>query len=205
MKLIIFDFDGVIVDSFGCLFPLIENAMKDIGFSFTQDQFRSFFTHNVHQSYKDFIDDEVTYARFSKFRKANFDAYYQPRVFPGVANVVFELKKHYFLAIASSGKQDTIMRILQKNGLANCFDTVLATTDSSKENMIQELLKKYNAQPEEAIMITDTVGDIKIAKELGLKTMAVTWGFQSETTLTSALPDFIVQSPEKIQNILHNQ
>jgi len=39
------------------------------------------------------------------------------------------------------------MRILQKNGLANCFDTVLATTDSSKENMIQELLKKFEKTP----------------------------------------------------------
>jgi phosphoglycolate phosphatase len=202
--LIIFDFDGVIVDSFDCTFPLIQDAMKHIGLSLTADQYRNFFMGNIHQGYKDFINDEEKYLVFSKFRKDNFDSYYQPEIFPGMTETLHELKKHYILTIASSGKQDTIMRILQKNGLANCFDTVLATTDSSKENMIRELLKKYTAQPNKTTMITDTVGDIEIAKKSDLKTLAVTWGFQSETTLKSAQPDYIIRSPNEIQNTLDN-
>ena len=51
-------------------------------------------------------------------------------------------------------------------------------------------------------MVTDTVGDLKVAKETGLKTTAVTWGFHSPKLLKSANPDFLVNDFKELKNVL---
>src|SRR3989344_106985 len=87
-KLIIFDFDGVLADSFDTFYLLIKDGMKQAGFSFTPDQYRNLFIGNVHQGFKDFINDKKKYLAFSEFRKAHYDKYYyaknnQVKLFPG--------------------------------------------------------------------------------------------------------------------------
>ena len=41
--LIIFDFDGVLADSFETFYPLMRDMMKHVGFSLSPDQYRNFF------------------------------------------------------------------------------------------------------------------------------------------------------------------
>ena len=47
-------------------------------------------------------------------------------------------------------------------------------------------------------LIGDTVGDIIEAKKAGIKSTAVTWGFQDRDRLLAMGPDFIVDTPEDI-------
>lgn len=194
IKLIIFDFDGVLADSFDSFFPLIRDSMKTVGLSLTPNQYRSFFMGNVHQGFMDFINDEEKYSVFSEFRKNNYDKYYKARLFPGVVESLKQLQKKYILTIASSGKRTNIVNLLKKNKIGNLFDIILATTEYTKENMIREILRKSKINPEQAVMITDTVGDLKVAKKSGLKTAAVTWGFHSAKMLKSEKPDCLANS-----------
>ena len=60
-KLIIFDFDGVLADSFDSFFPLLRDAAKSVGFSLTKKQYRDFFLGNVHQGLRNFIKDNNKY------------------------------------------------------------------------------------------------------------------------------------------------
>lgn len=195
-KLIIFDFDGVLADSFDTFYSLIQDSMKRIGFSLTRSQYRSFFVGNVHQSFKDFINNDQKYLAFSEFRKANYDKYYYDeekgvKLFPEASDFVKKLSRKHTLTIASSGKKDNIEELLEENRVKNLFGLILATMAYSKKEMIQEILNEYKVEPEETIMITDTVGDIRVAKKCGLKTMAVTWGFHSKQLITEAHPDHI--------------
>lgn len=194
IKLIIFDFDGVLADSFDCFLPLIRASMKHIGFSLTRNQYRDFFMGDVHQGFMDFINNKRKYSTFSKFRKENFNKYYKPCLFTGAVEILKELKKNYILTIASSGKRTNIVNLLKKNKISNLFDIILATTEYTKENMIREILRKSKMNPEQAVMITDTAGDLKVAKKSELKTVAVTWGFHSAKILKSEKPDYLANS-----------
>lgn len=192
-KLIIFDFDGVLADSFDCVFPLIKASMGSIGLSLTKKQYLSFFIGNVHHGFRDFIKDKEKYLDFSKFRKENFDKYYKPNLFHGSINFLAEAEKRFTLTIASSNRRDNILKILKENNTHRVFSLILATTEYTKEGMTKEILNKFNARPQETFIITDTVGDIKVAKKMGIKTIAVTWGFHSAKTLKSAKPDYLVK------------
>lgn len=195
-KLLIFDFDGVLADSFEYFYYLISISMKQVGRSLTRSQYRNLFIGNVHQGFRNFINDDKEYAVFSKFRRNNYDRYYYDKnrgvkLFPQVSKFIKEIEKKYVLTIASSGKQDTIENLLEENGVKQYFGLILANSAYTKDGMINEILSKLRSKPEYTAMITDTVGDIEVAKGNDLKTIAVTWGFHSERLLKRSKPDLI--------------
>lgn len=198
-KLIIFDFDGVLADSFDTFYPLIKDSMKHIGLSLTPNQYRGFFTGSVHQGFKDFINDNQKYLIFSEFRKVNYDRNYYNKeggvkLFSEAPAFLKKIGKKYILTIASSGKQENIKNLLKEKRVDNFFSMILADSNYSKNKMIKEILSTFQVQPSETIMITDTIGDILIAKKFGLQTIGVTWGFHSIKTLKFAKPDHIANN-----------
>lgn len=88
--------------------------MKSIGRSLTLKQYRSFLLGNIHQGYKDFVQDEQEFLTFSRFRKEHFIEYYHPPLFVGIAQALKKLSKNFILTIASSGNQDSVEEILKK-------------------------------------------------------------------------------------------
>lgn len=203
VELLIFDFDGVIADSWHCYYPMIKESMASVGISISEKEYRNLFLGNVHQSFKRFINDDKKYKKFSDYRSAHYSDYYKPLVFPGAVNFLKKIKAdNCKMAICSSGKRETVLKTLNINKIQNFFDVVLATDEYTKENMIKEIMDKLESGPKETAMITDTVGDIKIAKEIELKTVAVTWGFHSKKMLKSAKPDFIADSFEELTSVL---
>ena len=97
-NLIIFDFDGVLADTFDTFYPLIKNSMNHIGLPFKPDQYRKLFIGNVHQGFKDFINNEETYLIFKEFRSANYDKYYydkktKAKLFPETTEFVKKILK----------------------------------------------------------------------------------------------------------------
>lgn len=199
IKLIIFDFDGVLADSFDTFYPLIRDAMKHIGLLLTPGQYRDFFIGNVHQGFKDFIKNENKYAAFLEFRSSNYDKYYyderhKAKLFPETLNFLRKIGKNYILTIASSGRTNNIIGLLKQSGIRNLFSLIIADSANSKAGIIKEILDKFDAKSKETIMVTDTAGDLTAAKKMGLKTAAVTWGFHSAKILKSKKPDYLANS-----------
>ena len=205
MKVVIFDFDGVLADSFLCFYSLIRDSMASIGIDLSEGGYRNLFIGNVHQGFRRLIGDDQKYENFRKFRSDNYDAYYhkfQPKLFSGVLEMLVTIKDGHSLAIASSGRRKNIVELLGKNQATHLFKSILATDEFTKENMLRMILDEHGVGPEETIMVTDTVGDVAIAKEIGMDTIAVCWGFQSKETLKNSFPGTIVESvPELISKI----
>lgn len=199
IKLIIFDFDGVLADTFGTFYPLIRDSMKRVGLKISPDQYRKLFISNLHKGFKDLINDDSKYVIFSKFRKDNYDKYYyntknKAILYRGARQLIEKISKNHILTIASSGKENNIKDLLKQNGINEFFSLVLANSSHSKEGMIKKILDKLDAKPEETTMVTDTVGDLRVAKKIGLKTIAVTWGFHSAKILKSEKPDYLANN-----------
>ena len=207
IKTLIFDFDGVLADSFETFYPLLRDSMAHIGFKLNPNQYRDFFIGNVHQSLKDFVNDEKRYLDMMEFRKNNYDKYYydpdnKAELFSGATEFLKKIDKKYTLAVASSGRQSNIENLLEESGLKGLFSFVLANASYTKEGMIEEILDKSNSKAAETVMISDTMGDILVAKKVGLKTIAVTWGFHSAEVLKKTEPDFIANNFKELQDRL---
>ena len=201
-KTIIFDFDGVLADSFEMFYSLISQSMHLAGLTISRTQYRDLFLGNVHREFKNFLKTEEKYKLFTDFRSSNYARYYaRTKLFDEVVNFLQQIKENYFIAIASSGKRDAIVKLLQKNRIKHYFDLICTTDKMTKENILMGIISESGNNSRETTMVTDTVGDLVVAKKIGIKTVAVTWGFHSAKTLKSAKPDYIARNFK----ILHKQ
>lgn len=192
--MIIFDFDGVLADSFNYMYMLNKMAMAKFSIDLSESQYRDFFMGNIHAAFRDFIKDDGMYNKFSEVRQQNFDKYYSSvELFSGAIKFLDKIKEKFILTIASSGKRDRIIDLLKANDIENFFQIIAAGSDHSKDRMINEIMKELEFFPEKTIFISDTYGDLILAKKLNLKAVGVSWGFQSSDKLSSASPDFIAK------------
>ena len=195
MKSIIFDFDGVLADSFNQLYALNKMAMATVGVNLSESQYRDFFMGNIHEAFRNFIKNDTAYQKFSQIRQQNFDKYYLPvQLFFEVPEFLNKVKEKFVLIIASSGKQDRITDLLKTGGLEKCFQIIAASSDYSKERIINEIVGQLGLPPAELILVSDTCGDLILAKKFGFKAIGASWGFQAPTKLELAGPDFIAEN-----------
>lgn len=192
MKALIFDFDGVLADSFDAFYQLIRASFSSVDLELTEDQYRDFFLGNVHSAFRKMIPEDDHYQKFLEFRHQHFDQYYfTVKLFPEVPEFVKKIPGRHLLLIASSGKLEHIIRLLSAAGIRDNFRVISANEQPSKETTILEILDQLQVYPNEAAFISDTVGDLKLGQRLGLKAIAVGWGFHGSETLKSVKPDFL--------------
>ena len=200
-KIVIFDFDGVIADSFDITFA----ANKIIYPGITVDEFRNYFNGNINDSKQNLEKDEA------EKEDERFFAVYEPllmksvRVFPGMKDVIIKLSKDYKLIIISSVLTNAVHEFLEKNGLDSYFRDILGNdVHNSKIEKIRMIFAKYAVEPKNCVMVTDTLGDMIEAHRAGIGSIGVTWGCHEKERLLKGKPARIVDKPEEISDVVAN-
>lgn len=122
--------------------------------------------------------------------------------YEGIVELIKKLKeKGFLITVLSSDLKDTIFPEIKSYGLENIFDEVVTDIHDKKEE-IGNLIKRNNFNPEETAFVGDTNLEIEAGKLVGVKTIAVTWGFYSEDRLKKLNPDYIVHNVKELENIL---
>lgn len=191
-KIIIFDFDGVIVDSSNLSYSANKEMMPDLEY----DEWQSWFEGNLYKKIrKEHQNDKSRDLFFEKYNIGIVDLL----PIEGIPEVIKELTNEYTLVIISSASEESIEKFLSKHNLRHYFSEVLGReTHKSKIDKFHIVLKKYNIKPGETLIITDTVGDIKEAHEVGVKSLAVIWGVHSHDKLSQISPHFIAKQPSEL-------
>ena len=190
-----FDFDGVIVDSFSlCLDSTRTFKLPDIDV----ETYRRLFDGNVYkterslrgQSKPPVIDHELFEYYTKGLMKLN--------LYQGMDSVLSALQEHE-MPIISSSLTNSIETFLQKKSIRETFSAVYgADVHFDKAVKIEMALQKAGVRSEEAVFITDTLGDIREAAKVNVPSIAVTWGFQKEANLKKGNPKAIVKTPEEL-------
>lgn len=195
MRYIIFDFDGVIVDTFNSLYGLNKAVLKSIGINFSETDYRNCFKNNFHLSIKEFIGDELLYNKYLKLRKDNFHHYYSdPELFNGAIDFLREIAGRAKLAIVSSTEKEVIRRTLEKHGIETIFDRVFGSNNFSKKMILIKIGARWKVPLSKIVLVSDTSGDIVVAKNLGLKAAGVLWGYHGYKELKATQPDFLAHN-----------
>lgn len=192
MKVILFDFDGVIVDTFSFCYRIMNS--RD---AISEDFYRAKFEGNINDAFKK--PEQNPDAKL-------FDFYgqYNPELMAcqpneEVVKVIKELARNHTLIIISSTISSSIEQFLEVHGLADVFKEILGNdVEKSKVKKINDVLQRYGIKSTETVFITDTLGDIKEANVCGVKSIAVTWGYHSSTTLEKGSPYKIIDHPNKL-------
>ena len=84
-------------------------------------------------------------------------------------------------------------------GLDRYFEDILGLEFTlSKTEKIHHALDRYQAARQGTYYIGDTTGDIREARQAGVKTVAVTWGWHSHDKLALTEPDYLIDTPDEL-------
>jgi len=196
-KIIAFDFDGVIVDSLKLSYDINKDLMPDLEY----DDWRTWSNGNFHEIVRGRDDIKFLFndENYRYFRR-RYDKEVL-KIFPisGINKVLNKMHEKYTLVVISSNSQKSIELYLKKHNLINYFQDLLGEeTSQSKVEKFKLVIKKYNTNSDNLLLITDSLGDVKEANELNIKSLAVLWGIHDRSTLCLATPHSIIAKPEEI-------
>lgn len=181
MKAVIFDMDGVIIDSEIVYIDLFRKLFKDCGIDISEEEIFSlvglsqqktdeFLENKIHKKadeiYK-LMDSYIDYENF-KYSSIVIDGFYQ---------LLKELKrKNLKLAVASSSSKNTIKNVLYELGVIDDFNVIVSGEDFIESKPNPEIYLKtcedLNVNPKDAIAIEDSDYGIIAAKSAGLTVIA---------------------------------
>ncbi len=195
-KFILFDFDGVITDSFKTALNVIQAICPHI----SAEHYKKGFEGNINEWQK-LRSEHTEDCRLD----ADFFEEYVPRMktemqmFPVMKEVIQECAEKYTLVVISSTTSDAIKYFLDKYSVADCFAEILGNDVSfSKVEKIKMVFNKYTIQPQDCVFVTDTLGDMKEARHMDVDAIGVLWGFHDQETLSKGKPVSFVKRPQEI-------
>lgn len=205
--LIIFDWDGVIVDSGLYYFNLYRNICLEYNKYYppkTLDDFRDWYDsqweNNVYNL--GFSEDMLPVINDYIGRNVNYD---EIHFFNDSKDLLLTLAKDYNLAIASTTPSSKIKDKLYIEKLDGLFSFISGGEDgkSEKKLKIKKVLDHFALSPENSVMVGDTVMDIVSADALHIKAIGIAVGLNSRKKLEAESPVAVVNSHKELLHELY--
>ena len=212
-KYVIFDFDGTITDT-------SEGIVKSFAYSFTQmgrevpdlSDRNKFIGPPLDYSYVEFygVSKEEAGVYLAKYRERySTKGIYECCLYEGVTELLSKLRdKGIKIGIASSKPEKFVNEVAVFLGVDKYFDVSVgialgSSEHPTKKELILTAMEKLGAEnADECLMVGDRFYDIDGARQAGVKSCGVLWGFGSEKELCDHGADYIASSPEKIAEIV---
>jgi phosphoglycolate phosphatase len=205
MKLVIFDFDGTIADSFDEILKIFNELSEKYRHEKIEskaeiDEMKRTGAKQILEKFRlPFYKYAILLIETRKLLKSRMS---KIRIFGGVADTVRYLKDNGFMiGILSSNREDNIRIFLKNNGI-DIFDIIMRSSLFGKAGHLKKISGKYKIKVNDIIYVGDEVRDIISAKKAGVKIISVTWGFNSKDVLKNNAPDYLVDDISEIHEIL---
>ncbi len=174
IKAILFDLDGVLVDSYMAWFALFNQALKHFNFSeITEAVFQRHWGQSTEEDVRIFMPGRTLDEVRSYFLEHFIDFVNQVKVNPDAMMVLEAIAdKRVKLGCITNSHREIVDAVLRNSKLNRFFEVVL-TADDLPPKPAPDMLMKACAQlgilPEEAVYIGDTITDIKAAAAAGCR------------------------------------
>lgn len=124
-------------------------------------------------------------------------------LFDGVQDIIRQLGKNNSLYVVSSNSPQIVTDILRRHGLEDMFNEVIGNVSLfGKALVLKRLIKKLQISDEDIYYVGDETRDIEAAKKAKIKMIAVTWGYNGIEALQKKQPNYIVEIPDQITEIV---
>jgi phosphoglycolate phosphatase len=196
--LLLFDFDGVLVDSLDLYSEAVARCLERIGTPIvqTREDYLDLFDGNFYESMAARGVDLQAFSKAAAEILPGID-YGRMKPYAGLIPVLKRLAERHCLAVVSSNGREAIGALLTRFSLAPYFRDILGSDFLfSKQEKIAYALAQYGFDRGETFYIGDTAGDMVEARAAGVRAVAVTWGWHSRERLLAARPERLVETPE---------
>ncbi len=202
--LVIFDLDGTLIDTKDEIFTVFSQAFSNLGIEFNEEKMEKYIGYPLREllehllgHYDAKVEKEIAKVYYSQRER-------KIRLFPGMEKLI---ESDFKKAILTSKKKKTALYDLGYLGLTHHFPIILSADDIEKKKPCGEGILKIIEiskcmDKASVFMVGDTEMDILAAKNAGVKSIAVTWGFRDEEFLKKYSPDYIAHNAEELEDIL---
>lgn len=194
--LVIFDFDGVLVNTTDLNFRISKSVNPEM----SKEYYHALSLGNFHENIKKATKDDG-YVVHPEWMTKYSEGLLELTTHDIIRNLVKDISELHPLAIVSSTYSSSIREFLKQEDIEHCFTDVLGSdVHTSKTIKIQKLLDGYSIPPENALFITDTLGDIREGNECKVLSIGVTWGSHDSETLMLGKPFAVVDTVPELES-----
>ena len=195
VRLIVFDWDGTLMDSEAQIVACLHAAIEDLGLEPLGDRVVS---NVIGLGLREAIDTLVP-GRDANFHQA-FVGHYrrhwfasdESSLFDGVRETLEICRQQGFLLGVATGKSRRgLDKVLSETGLTDYFNATRCADEAPSKphpQMLHDVMEQLDVLPRQTIMVGDTEYDMEMATNAGAGKVAVTSGVHSETRLNRHAP-----------------
>jgi len=196
-KLIVFDWDGTLMDSAAHIVASLQTAISDLNLETkTNSELKNIIGLGLKEAfyalYPEATEKELVELT-AQYREHFFDEQHEScQLFSGARELVEELDgKGYFLAIATGKGRNGLDKVLKETSMGNYFPITRCADEShSKPNpqMLLDIIDYYGVEASETIMVGDTEYDLQMANNADAHSIAVSYGVHEKQRLLECNP-----------------
>lgn len=203
--ILIFDFDGTLADTFNLILKISNQLAKEF-------KFHQIHPEDVHILKDRTLEEVIKHLQVPIFKiplilaKARREFYKEIitiKPFPELGNIIFQLKTFPIqMGILTTNSTRNVHKFLKQNKL-EIFDFIHSSSKIfGKDVTLKKIAKRKHLPLKQIYYIGDETRDIAAAQKAGVKTIAVSWGYNSEKVLLKQKPDFLIKDPIELLKLL---
>ncbi|MFH0989326.1 MAG: HAD-IA family hydrolase [bacterium] len=209
LKCLIFDMDGTLTQTNQLIFDSFNYiAGKYTGRTFSQSEIAAMFGPPEEGALLSIVsqkDIEAVMADYLSFYRSNHQRL--ARLYPGVKEILAYMKERGKILALFTGKGIHTTRItLEESGISEYFDLIVTGNDvvnhKPSAEGIYKVLSHFQLHPDEALMVGDSVSDIKASREAGVKVAAVVWDSYGKENVLAMKTDFLFHNVDEFFSFL---
>lgn len=206
-SIIIFDLDGTLTDSAEGVIRSAQHMQEKMGLSKWADEDLKFIVGPplIKTFTEDFQMNQEDAQRALGFFRERYATVglFENKVYDGIPEMLEELKKKgKCLAVATSKKEETAVRILKHFEIDGYFDIIGGDNREigrdTKAKVIEYVLETLGAKKEDAIMVGDRKFDVEGAHLVGIPCIAVEFGYGDRAEFEAFGADYIAETPKAV-------
>jgi len=201
-SLVVFDWDGTLMDSTHSIVAAIQGACRDLELAPPTAASASWVIGLSLESALRHAVPQLTPAMVPRFLE-RYRIHYltrdpELRLFDGVPALLAELAEQGTrLAVATGKSRIGLNRALAATGLESVFQATRCADETfSKPHpaMLHQLMDELGAEPESVLMVGDTSHDMQMAANAGVHALGVAYGAHTSEELQGCAPQAIMDS-----------
>ncbi|KTC77007.1 HAD family hydrolase [Legionella brunensis] len=210
-RLVVFDWEGTLVDTLGQIFNSVATEAKRLNFGEIDEQLarqsvdlglvkalRKIFPHLSEEQHQ-----QLLLAVQQSLITRSTEIY----LIPGAKDFVSRLHRAGIdIAIATNKGQQSLQRTLHASGLDNWFKVTRSAGQTAAKpatQMLEEILETFGVAADEALMIGDSATDMEMARNLGVDAVGVDFYHQQNAALLAAGAKAVFDDYEHLADYLH--
>lgn len=215
IKLLIFDLDGTLLDTIKTIEYYGNKELQKIGQNpISTDNYMKYIGHgmknlifNILNHYN--INDEEIYNKFLNLYDNNYNnsPFYKTEIFKGVKETLDIIKEMGIKLAVLSNKPDFATKAIINHFFSEkYFEIVYGQREGIDVKpspvSVFEIMDILNIGKDECLFVGDGETDIQVSKNAEIPSVSVSWGYRPKDELLKYNPDYLINKPEELINII---